>query len=712
MTEAKKIGKYEIHGELGRGAMGTVYKCFDPLISRWVAIKAIVKASLDPVDVQHMIRRFRHEAQTVGRLVHPRIVQIYDYGENDQIAYIVMELVNGKSLQEYLLNGTRFSLPEIVEIIRPLLDGLGYVHTEGVVHRDLKPSNIMINSDGRIKVCDFGIAHTESSELTKLGDVLGSLHYMSPEQFIGMSIDARSDLYSVGVIAYELLTGKKPFIGNSASVMQQVIYESPAAPSSINPGLSPLIDQVILKAMAKDSEKRYQSAHEFSDALIQAVASTTNHGDDAAAAPPAAPPPLQPPATATGNGLLNAARMLTPRVSAPPPASASADSRNGAPQPEQGSGELFTGGEDSQFALDMSVKKACILAVDDEERILAALKSLFRMRYHVFTTTNGNQALDFMKRHKINVVISDQRMPVMTGVELLRQAREISPSTVRILLTGYSDLASIVGSINDGEVYRFISKPWNNQELQQTIAEAVTISMELASAPASFSGLPQKIKAGILVVDKDEEIYRVTKGLIDTLCPVHRGDAGTRDCRGRRRRRNRQRGCDGDDQAAQAGLPADIDHRPDRRVRLGYGDRTDQPGADLPLPEQTGQSQNPQESPAGRAVAVHRAAEITAVAETVSSAGVRTGAQLIGRQEDTRGFSVAARPLVQGLKIPRPAEIPDPCCALPAQVRRRGRRIGRANPAYISASADYPGADPSAPCTPGTVHLHVASCIG
>lgn len=521
MTDTKKIGKYEIHGELGRGAMGTVYKCFDPLISRWVAIKAIVKASLDPVDVQHMIRRFRHEAQTVGRLVHPRIVQIYDYGENDQIAYIVMELVNGKSLQEHLVNGTRFSLPEVVEIIRPLLDGLGYVHTEGIVHRDLKPSNIMINSDGRIKVCDFGIAHTESSELTKLGDVLGSLHYMSPEQFIGMSIDARSDLYSVGVITYELLTGKKPFIGNSASVMQQVIYELPAVPSSINPGLSPLIDQVILKAMAKDSEKRYQSAHEFSDALIQAVANATNHGDDAAAAPPAAPPPLRQPATAAGSGLLNAARMLTPRVAAPPPASASADSRNGAPQTEQGSGELFTGSEDSQFALDMSVKKACILAVDDEERILAALKSLFRMRYHVFTTTNGNQALDFMKRHKINVVISDQRMPVMTGVELLRQAREISPATVRILLTGYSDLASIVGSINDGEVYRFISKPWNNQELQQTIAEAVTISMELASAPASFSGLPQKIKAGILVIDKDEEIYRVTKGLIDTLCPVY-----------------------------------------------------------------------------------------------------------------------------------------------------------------------------------------------
>lgn len=522
MTETRKIGKYEIHGELGKGAMGTVYKCFDPLISRWVAIKAIVKASLDPVDLQHMVRRFRHEAQTVGKLVHPRIVQIYDYGENDQLAYIVMELVNGKSLQEHLLNGTRFSLPQIAEIIRPLLDGLGYVHAEGVVHRDLKPSNIMINSDGRIKVCDFGIAHTESSELTKLGDVLGSLHYMSPEQFIGMSIDERSDIYSVGVIAYELLTGKKPFVGNSASVMQQVIYELPAAPSSINPDLTPLIDQVILKAMEKDSAKRYQTTQEFSDALIQAIAGSTSHGEAAKTAAAAAPSAVAQPGSTTGNSLLNAARMLTPRAAPQSaPRAAAVDSRNPAAHPAQEATELFTGSDDSQFALDASIRKASILAVDDEERILSALKSLFRMRYHVFTTTSGNQALDFMRRHKINVIISDQRMPVMTGVELLRQAREISPSTVRILLTGYSDLASIVGSINDGEVYRFISKPWNNQELQQTIAEAVTISMELASATASFSGLPEKINAGILVIDKDEEIFRVTKGLIDGLCPVH-----------------------------------------------------------------------------------------------------------------------------------------------------------------------------------------------
>jgi serine/threonine protein kinase/AmiR/NasT family two-component response regulator len=523
MSEPQKIGKYEVRAELGRGAMGTVFKCFDPLISRWVAIKAIVKATLDPAELQQYINRFRHEAQAVGKLVHPRIVQIYDYGENDQLAYIVMELVNGKSLQAHLLNGASFSLPEIVQIIRPLLDGLGYVHSEGIVHRDLKPSNILINSDGRIKICDFGIAHTESSELTQLGDVLGSLHYMSPEQFIGMSIDSRSDLYSVGVIAYELLTGKKPFVGNSATVMQKVIYEQPALPSSINPKLSPQIDQVIMKAMAKDSSKRFQTASEFSDAFLEAAGSMIHPGGQNSPSGQYAAQPITNPNIASGNNLINAARMIKPRVAAQPAAqpSAAAGSADNRQQPATESETSFPDSEDGQFELDKSVRRACILAVDDEERILNGLKSLFRMRYHVFTTTNPNQALDFIKRYKINVIISDQRMPIMLGVEFLRQAREISPNSVRILLTGYSDLASIVGSINDGEVYRFISKPWNNQELQQTVAEAVTISMELANASAAPVALPPSLKVGILVVDSDEEIYRVTKGLIDGLCPVH-----------------------------------------------------------------------------------------------------------------------------------------------------------------------------------------------
>jgi serine/threonine protein kinase len=509
------IGKYKIQGLIGKGAMGAIYKGYDPLISRWVAIKAVTKADMEPSDLQYMISRFRHEARAVGKLVHPRIVQIYDYGEDDLLAYIVMELVNGKSVHEHLKKGRKFSVKEVGEIIRQLLDGLGYAHMEGVVHRDIKPSNVLINSDGRIKICDFGIAHTESSELTQVGDVLGTPYYMSPEQFLAQPIDARTDIFSVGVIAYQLLANKKPFVGNSAEIMQQIINQQPADPSLFDEKLAPF-DAVIRKALAKKSQERYQTAREFSEAFQQAVATVTG----SAATPTSASASTATPAASSG--LLNAARMIRSHADAAPAAKTPS-------VPADASGETLPETPDGMISLDRSIREARILVVDDEERILSALKSLFRTRYHVFTTTDGNKALDFLKRHQIHVVISDQRMPIMPGVELLRQAREISPNSVRILLTGYSDLASIVGSINDGEVYRFISKPWDNQDLTRVVSEAVTIAMELADTKKPEIELPENMKAGVLLINKDEELYRVTKGLLDGMCPVfhaaHMNDA-------------------------------------------------------------------------------------------------------------------------------------------------------------------------------------------
>ncbi len=491
MTQPAKIGKYEIQGTLGRGGMGAVYLGFDPAISRAVAIKTIAKDSLDEGELEHLLARFRHEAQAVGRLAHPRIVQIYDYGEDDELAYIVMELVHGKTLHEHLQQHASYDLREVGEIIRQLLDGLGHAHSAGVVHRDVKPSNMMINNDGQIKISDFGIAHTESSELTQHGDVLGTPHYMAPEQFLGLPIGVPADLYAVGVIAYDLLTGTKPFVGTTATVMQQALNQRPADPSSLNPKLSPLMDEVLQKALDKNPAERFQSAPEFAAAFRLAIEASMG---EAPAAPVVAAP---------GAGLFKAARLLKAETAAQPVGDAAAAIP-----------------ADGAISLDQSVKKARILVVDDEERILSALKSIFRARYHVFATTDGNKALEFMKKYQMHVVISDQRMPIMPGVELLRQAREISPSSVRILLTGYSDLASIVGSINDGEVYRFISKPWNNQDLQQTVAEAVTIALELAEARNSPVDLPAKMSAGVLVIDDDQEIFRFTKELIGGRCNV------------------------------------------------------------------------------------------------------------------------------------------------------------------------------------------------
>ncbi len=496
MTHPHKIGKYEIQGMLGKGGMGIVYKGWDPAISRSVAIKAITKASLDAGELKQMMKRFQREAQAVGRLVHPRIVQIYDYGKDDETAYIVMELVNGKTLAQHLAQEVFYEIHEVGEIIRQILDGVGYAHGEGVVHRDIKPSNIMINNDGRIKISDFGIAHIESSDLTQAGDVLGTLHYMSPEQFLGAEVDKLADLYAVGVIAYELLTGSKPFYGTSAVVMQQVLNERPADPSQLNAKLSPMMDNVLQKALAKNREDRFQSAREFSEAFREALDTSPISGGATAAATPAA---------IDSAALLNAAKLLN--AAGARPAAENVDI-------------LLEMAGDSAISLDTGIKKARLLMIDDEERILTALKSLFRTRYHVFTTADGNKALDFLRKYQMHVIISDQRMPVMPGVELLRRSREISPRSVRILLTGYSDLAAIVGSINDGEVYRFISKPWDNSELQTTVAEAVTIALELADTKTAKVALPKKMVAGILVIDKNEEIFRVTRELIAGLCPV------------------------------------------------------------------------------------------------------------------------------------------------------------------------------------------------
>jgi serine/threonine-protein kinase len=495
MAAPKKIGKYEIQDVLGKGGMGSVYRGFDPAISRAVAIKAIAKASLGEEDLKHIMLRFRHEAQAVGRLVHPRIVQIYDYGEDDEVAYIVMELVNGKTLAQHLQQEVDYEIREVGEIIRQLLDGLEHAHAAGVIHRDIKPSNILINNDGRIKISDFGIARIESSQLTQVGDVLGTPHYMAPEQFLGVNIELQADLYSVGVIAYELLTGRKPFTGNSAAVMTQALNTVPADPSTLKPKLSPLIDQVLQKALAKKSENRFQSAREFSAAFRVAIDATVGGEVPAASAPNTTAP--------DGNALLNAARLLT----GTPLATAAV------------AGDAMSTG-DSSISLDTGIKLARLLVVDDEERILSALKSLFRQRYHVFTTTDGNKALDFLGKFHAHVIISDQRMPIMPGVELLRRSQLISPNSVRILLTGYSDLASIVGSINDGEVYRFISKPWDNTELQTIVAEAATIALQLADTKTVAAELPRKMDAGVLVIDHDEEIFRVTRELIGGMCPV------------------------------------------------------------------------------------------------------------------------------------------------------------------------------------------------
>jgi serine/threonine-protein kinase len=311
MTEPKKLGKYEIRRELGQGAMGIVYEGFDPMIGRRVALKTVRREQLDRTEVEEILARFKREAQAAGRLSHPNIVQIYEYGEDDGTAFIAMEFIEGRELKEPLDANERFPMQEIVRIMTQLLEALDYSHRNGVVHRDIKPSNIILLKDGAVKVADFGIARVESSTLTQAGSVLGTPSYMSPEQFMGQTVDGRSDLFSAGVILYQFLTGEKPFTGALTTIMHKVLKEEPAAPSELNVQVPRPFDALIRKALAKRPDERFQNGHEFADALKAAAAGQPMADDEATivntasdatlvtaaektmAAPKAAPAPAQ-----------------------------------------------------------------------------------------------------------------------------------------------------------------------------------------------------------------------------------------------------------------------------------------------------------------------------------------------------------------------------------------------------------------------------------
>lgn len=268
-TRPPRIGRYQLSKTLGRGAMGVVYLGYDEGIDRQVAIKTIHRSLLEGDDGAEWLERFRREVRAAGRCLHPNIVTVFEYGEENGIPYIVMEYVQGRELRDYLKDRQPLPLANAVAVTVQVLHALDHAHACGVVHRDIKPGNIILLTEGHIKVSDFGIARVEAtSGMTHHGMTVGTPAYMAPEQFTGKEADRRADLYATGVVLFESLTGVRPFAGRGASeLMYKVVNDPPPRATLLNPRLPVELDAVLEKALAKSPDQRFQNANDFIAAL-------------------------------------------------------------------------------------------------------------------------------------------------------------------------------------------------------------------------------------------------------------------------------------------------------------------------------------------------------------------------------------------------------------------------------------------------------------
>jgi serine/threonine-protein kinase len=284
----ERFGRYEVIDEIGDGAMGRVYRAWDPAVNRVVAVKTIKSEYLTRDTADEYLKRFHREAQSAGGLNHPAIVRVFDLGDD----YLVMELVEGRTLHRLIRDEGRLAPAESLRLLAPVADAVDHAHRAGIVHRDIKPANIMVQPDGQPKLMDFGVAKIEASVMTTAGQVLGSPSYMSPEQIAGLDVTGRSDLYSLAVVAYEMLTGQPPFQGRTITqVIYKVMHEAPPPPRQWNAALPARYDGVFARALAKDPAARFRTAGELVAALdIQELEYALSEAAEA-------PPPIAAPAT-------------------------------------------------------------------------------------------------------------------------------------------------------------------------------------------------------------------------------------------------------------------------------------------------------------------------------------------------------------------------------------------------------------------------------
>src|SRR5438309_8479059 len=261
----RRVGKFELHELIGEGAMGAVWRAYDSVIRRYVALKLLSRAGR-PTDAQE---RFMREARAAGALQHPNIVTIYDLGESDDQLFIAMELVDGRDLSSLIALSEPLALERKLDIVIEVLQGLSYAHDRGVIHRDIKPSNVRVASDGRVKIMDFGIARLQSAEATGSGSIIGTPTYMAPEQITNGAITPATDVFAVGCLLYELLTYEKPFEGESVhGVLYQVLTTDPRPLRTVAPSIPASLERVVIRAMAKAPQDRYETAKQMRATLV------------------------------------------------------------------------------------------------------------------------------------------------------------------------------------------------------------------------------------------------------------------------------------------------------------------------------------------------------------------------------------------------------------------------------------------------------------
>ncbi|HET9210605.1 MAG TPA: serine/threonine-protein kinase, partial [Thermoanaerobaculia bacterium] len=352
-----KLGRYEIVDEIGKGAMGIVYLARDPLIGRLVALKTFrIGYSVKDQEMEQFRIRFMREAQSAGILTHPNIVTIHDVVESSEegLAFIAMEYVRGTNLKLMLQGDQPMTFPAVLDVVSQVGDALDYAHANRVVHRDVKPANILITQEGRVKITDFGIARLDSSNLTQEGQLLGTPNYMAPEQIQGKEVDHRADLFSLGVVLYEMLTRHKPFQGENLTVVShRIVYDQFTPLREYTRDMPPGVDRILSRALEKDPGRRYQKAKEMVEDLRQVAGAATARGDDLnetmalpplAVPPPAvsaAPAPAAPAPAAKGSFLdrLRGRPAAAPAAAPPPPPAVDATAGTG---PGTGSGSSLS----------------------------------------------------------------------------------------------------------------------------------------------------------------------------------------------------------------------------------------------------------------------------------------------------------------------------------------------------------------------------------